>query len=427
MWKLEPGKAQERYEELLTQLPSTVEKDDVASRSFAAAENEIKGVGFLDAPRGIVILITCGASQCTSVDDATALAKRIREDVVVMSAEAASESTGTGSGLVIDAGTAQRGPATTHTGLASRRRSRLWRRSGSTVGWQAAHDPPRMRRADGRARYCPYARRVDGRGRQVALGWLAAGAALAGVPPRTAPITLDPRSGSGWSAPDRSVVTGLSDKVREVLGRANLPERGVPAVVWVTAKQNPFNVDAFYTQYDKAVSAKTAGERSRHMAAALVAAGAILHTLGDLGAPSRVRGDEAAHLEPLGAGPDDLGSRLERIAALAYGRLGVPAASRTITRPRLRDYFTSKDGGGLADVIERSYYSPNSCRARRVSNQTKPAVRPRPPRRGSTMAANRDEGTMLHDTMSTCLRAIESTTTCSSSRSTTSACSSNSR
>jgi hypothetical protein len=75
MWKLEPGKAQERYEELLTQLPSTVEKDDVASRSFAAAENEIKGVGFLDAPRGIVILITCGASQCTSVDDATALAK----------------------------------------------------------------------------------------------------------------------------------------------------------------------------------------------------------------------------------------------------------------------------------------------------------------------------------------------------------------
>jgi len=75
MWKLEPGKAQERYEELLTQLPGIVEKDDVASRSFAATEGEIKGIGFLDAPRGIVILITCGASQCTSIDDALAMAK----------------------------------------------------------------------------------------------------------------------------------------------------------------------------------------------------------------------------------------------------------------------------------------------------------------------------------------------------------------
>ena len=81
MWRLDPGKAQERYEELLTQLPGTVEKDEVASRSFAATEGEIKGLGFLDAPRGIVILITCGASQCTSIDDATALAKIAHDKV----------------------------------------------------------------------------------------------------------------------------------------------------------------------------------------------------------------------------------------------------------------------------------------------------------------------------------------------------------
>jgi hypothetical protein len=75
MWRLDPGKATERYEELLTQLPGVTEKDDVGSRSFIANENEIRGVGFLDGPRGIVILITCGASQCTSIDDATALAQ----------------------------------------------------------------------------------------------------------------------------------------------------------------------------------------------------------------------------------------------------------------------------------------------------------------------------------------------------------------
>jgi hypothetical protein len=80
MWKLEPGKAQEQYEALSTQLPNMQEKDDIASRSFIAIEkdpsgNEIKGVGYLDAPRGIVILITCGASQCTSIDDATSMGR----------------------------------------------------------------------------------------------------------------------------------------------------------------------------------------------------------------------------------------------------------------------------------------------------------------------------------------------------------------
>ena len=248
----------------------------------------------------------------------------------------------------------------------------------------------------------------DGRGRQVALGWLAAGAALADIPAaHGANHFFDPRTGNGWSAPDRSLVTGLSDKVREALGRASLPERGIPAVTWVTAKQNPFNLEAFLAQYAKAVSAATPGERSRHMAAALVAAGAMLHVLGDLGAPSRVRADEAAHLDPLGAGPDDLGSRFERIAALAYARLGVPGASRTITRTRMRDYFTAKDGGGLADVIERSYFSVNTLPGpTRVSSAGKPRLaRPAPavPTRLNIMAANREEGTMLRDATGTCL------------------------
>ena len=77
VWRLDPGKAQERYDELLTQLPGITEKDDVASRSFIASENEIRGVGFLDAPRGIVVLLTCGSNQCISQDDATAMAQTI--------------------------------------------------------------------------------------------------------------------------------------------------------------------------------------------------------------------------------------------------------------------------------------------------------------------------------------------------------------
>jgi len=74
LWRLEPGKAQERYEELLTQLPGITERDDVASRSFIATENDIRGVGFLDAPRGIVVLLTCGSNQCLTQDDVNSLA-----------------------------------------------------------------------------------------------------------------------------------------------------------------------------------------------------------------------------------------------------------------------------------------------------------------------------------------------------------------
>lgn len=75
VWHLDPAKAQERYGELSGQLPGMVEKDEIANRSFRAAENDIRGVGFLDVPRGAVVLLTCGTSQCASVEDAVALAQ----------------------------------------------------------------------------------------------------------------------------------------------------------------------------------------------------------------------------------------------------------------------------------------------------------------------------------------------------------------
>ena len=244
----------------------------------------------------------------------------------------------------------------------------------------------------------------DARGRQAALAWITAGAALADVPAsQGANHFFDPATGAGWTAPGRR----LSDKVLEAFGRSTLPDQGIPAPDWLTAKTNPFNLEQFHNQYAKAVSAATPGERSRYMAAALVAAGALLHTLGDLGAPSRVRGDAAAQLEPLGGGPNDLGSRFERIAALAYGRLGVPGPARTITRLHLRDFVTSKDGGGLADLIARSYFSANTLpEPTRISRDARPRLtRPQPalPARLNIMAANRDDGTTLRSASGTCL------------------------
>lgn len=246
----------------------------------------------------------------------------------------------------------------------------------------------------------------DARGRQTALAWIAAGSALADIPAsHGANHFFDVSTQKGWHRPELGFVHTLAEVLRA--GRAKLPTRGIAAPDWITDKRNPLNLTGFLDQYAKAASARTPGERSRAMAGALVAAGALLHTLGDLGNPSRVRGDEAAHLDVLGGGPDDLGSRFERIAALAYGRLGIPAPTRTISRSHLRDFFTSKDGRGLADVIARSYFSPNTLPPTfRAESSAQPALRhplPALPSKLNLMAASRQDGTTLRSADGTCL------------------------
>jgi hypothetical protein len=79
MWRLTGEAALERYEELLTQLPSIDEKDTIATRSFESGERDIRAVGFVDVPRGIVVLLTCGANQCASMEDAVALTETDRK------------------------------------------------------------------------------------------------------------------------------------------------------------------------------------------------------------------------------------------------------------------------------------------------------------------------------------------------------------
>jgi hypothetical protein len=77
VWRLDPGKAQGRYEELLSQLPGVTEKDEIGARSFIANENDIRGLGFLDGQRGVVVLITCGIGQCAAAEDIIALGQHV--------------------------------------------------------------------------------------------------------------------------------------------------------------------------------------------------------------------------------------------------------------------------------------------------------------------------------------------------------------
>lgn len=255
----------------------------------------------------------------------------------------------------------------------------------------------------------------DLRGQQPALGWLLAGAALADATPQwAANHFFDPTSGAGWRAPSPSLYDRARDLARP---HADLPARGVPAPDWAVSKDNPLGLTGFLDQYEKAVSGATPAERGRATAGALVAAGAVLHVLGDLGSPTHTRSDEAAHLAKLGAG-DDAGSRFERLTAIAWGRLGVPAAIALPTRANFRAYFTAAGDGttaGLAEWSSTHFFSdgtlPRTAEVGRVKSDALAAVlaraqvRPLPalPRRLSMVVATQPRGTTLRDGAGMCL------------------------
>ncbi len=205
----------------------------------------------------------------------------------------------------------------------------------------------------------------DARGRLAAIGWLAAGAAVANIPaPHAAHHFFDPMTGSGLRGES---VSGVPARLRHALYRRTagvaLPSTGIAAPDWALSEDNPMGLPGFIAQYQKAVRARTPGERERHLAGALLAAGSVLHVLQDMGSPSHVRGDYSAHFERLGPGEYDWGVRFERVAALGYGRLGIPKPARAVTFPSLRAFFTNSDGTGLADLTAAQWFSANTLPA----------------------------------------------------------------
>lgn len=197
----------------------------------------------------------------------------------------------------------------------------------------------------------------DARGQQTALAWLVAGAVVADTPGKHAANHFyNPLSGKGLSDETLRAVDGLRHGLASRTIRERVVRSGVPAIDWITQDDNPMNLAGFHSQYVKAVAAKTPGERSRHLAGTLLAAGAMLHVLQDMASPSHVRNDLAAHLEVIGNDNSDVGSRFERIASIAYSKVGVPAAE-AVSRSTLRDYFSGDDKNGLADRTARRFFS----------------------------------------------------------------------
>lgn len=320
-------------------------------------------------------------------------------------------------------------PATTHAGLAeqaiaaSRLHDVLVKDFGLAAGvLETATIPPAdapplfevLRRLNPTHGYAP-----DNRGQLSVGGWLVAGAVIADIPQQYAANHFyDPVAKRGLSS---SSLAGLSVRVREAVfatwHRTEHPKSGFAAPAWITDASNPMGLGSFYDQLERAATAATPGERSRHLAAAMLAAGAMVHVLQDLASPSHVRDDLRAHLDRVSDDPKDRGSRHERIAALAWGRIGVPAANDVPVATQLLDLFAGSDKlQGLAAWTDANWFSaytlPRSVdvgapgeRAALKAKIAASAVRATPatPRILDLLGARRDDGARFENELGQCL------------------------
>jgi hypothetical protein len=216
------------------------------------------------------------------------------------------------------------------------------------------------------------------RGRLSALGWLAAGAAIEGVPAeRTRNHFFDPTRGSGLDEVGGEALrtrigaaaSGVGS-VRGVFTGASFDGSGMASTDWLRAADNEWGLARFVDELERSAAAPTGSERDGALARALLAAGAIAHIVEDAGDPTLVRDDYRVALEA-DAGP------YERFVVAEYGRVGVPElGGEPILKSRLGALIHDGDGSGLADRTQSRFFSPGTLpdRARYTRPQTAPGA-----------------------------------------------------
>ncbi len=81
LWRLDGDASQERFSELESTLPGVSLRNDIADRSLLAVEGDIQGFAFMDARRGLVVLITCGKGQCSKIEHLVEIARKVYENI----------------------------------------------------------------------------------------------------------------------------------------------------------------------------------------------------------------------------------------------------------------------------------------------------------------------------------------------------------
>jgi hypothetical protein len=79
VWQAPAEEAEKRFDTLRDSLPGVQETNELGDRSLRAIEGSIYGIVFLDRGRGVVVMMTCGQSQCASLDVAARLGAIVLE------------------------------------------------------------------------------------------------------------------------------------------------------------------------------------------------------------------------------------------------------------------------------------------------------------------------------------------------------------
>jgi hypothetical protein len=204
-------------------------------------------------------------------------------------------------------------------------------------------------------------------GTDTALGWVIAGAVIAGTPAqRGQNLFYDPSRGNGLANAGGLFQTGYALRMLFAAGGGlrgaatgttfNLTGR--PSTEWLVASDNDVGLRVFYDQLEAAGSSSELQLRSTALARALLALGGTLAVLEDAGDPAHVRNDfQGAFMRAGGSSPFDRGSSYERFVADAFGQSGVPAPTAPVDRPTVMAYITASDRQGLADRTQRRFFS----------------------------------------------------------------------
>ena len=81
VWAIGPVAAEEQFRKLAGELPAAVATEEIGDKSLRARGGDVLGLAFLLRERGLVIQLSCGASQCTEPGMVLRLAKLVESHV----------------------------------------------------------------------------------------------------------------------------------------------------------------------------------------------------------------------------------------------------------------------------------------------------------------------------------------------------------
>ncbi len=206
---------------------------------------------------------------------------------------------------------------------------------------------------------------------QFLSGWVLAGSVFAELPASNnrnhffCPATqqgLDNESPLSDAMLSIAALLEGGDSMREFLTGTGFELKGIAAWKWAVAPDNPYSEQEIYRHWANSIALTSPSARNNEMILAMVGIGGLLHVLQDMASPTHVRNDFLiGHLQKLGKSFYNRASAYERFVAETFGEFGLPEYRQApIEKAKIRDFFSSKNWQGLADITHLNHFSPGT-------------------------------------------------------------------